>query len=355
MGGVESTFAFELLDRGKFYVPIPGKVYYPLRMWAARPRGPEKRRKKRKHTSSKVEDSLVPGFVEFVNSPSRINSVYEYGSENSVTFVDSVFHFFYQFGVFDTYWKDVCASGKIFSKQCRMMYVGEKVITSNFWGNHREYYDTKFVESALYSALTHNISCVVPLFISLLDGDGDEHANMGFLKYDSDTTTVTCTIFEPHALKEDVDPTISSVREFLEGIIAATKTTPTLNVVSPWHDKGLQGGSPICVQWSLLMFFTFMLNCEVGGGCNMALEKELLMHVWKFRSAIMPIWMYYMDTNVVRSKFTPGQYIDPEFDRDTEIDVYTCHTQKAPCSYPCAPGKGDGCYNSLMFREEPQE
>ena len=96
-----------------------------------------------------------------------------------------------------------------------------------------------------------------------------------------------------------------------------------------------------------------MLNCEVGeGGCNMALEKELLMHVFKNRSSIMPIWMYYMGTNIVRSKFVPGgEQVDmEEFDPDTELDVYRCSEQRSPCSYPCAPQNGgDGCYNKLLF------
>jgi len=66
----------------------------------------------------------------------------------------------------------------------------------------------------------------------------------------------------------------------------------------------------------------------------------------------MPIWMYYMDTNIVRSKFVPGENVDmgEEFDLETEVDVYRCSEQKSPCSYPCAPQKeGDGCYNKILF------
>lgn len=348
-------FAFELLDEGKFYVPIPSDVYYPLRLFTqktrTRPRG-----KKRKRQD---ENPIVPQFIEFINSPSKLHSVYEYGSSNTTVFVDSVFHFFNQFDPLRSYWDSQCRAGNIFSKQCRMMYVYEtdgRVLTEKFMDKNREYYDTRFIQSALYSALEHGISCAVPLFMSLL-AEGDEHANMGFLKYDPGTNTVSCTIFEPHATQEDVDPTVRTVKSFLEGIVesAGLASPPTLRVTSPWHEKGLQGGSPICVQWSLLMFFTFMLNCEVGGGgCNLALEKELLMHVFKNRSSIMPIWMYYMDTTIVRSKFVPGggEQVDmgEEFDPDTELDVYGCSEQKAPCSYPCAPREdGDGCYNKLLF------
>lgn len=355
MGGVESVFAFELLDRGKFYVPIPSDVYYPLRMFTQKIRtSPRKKKRKRQD-----ENPIVPQFIEFINSPSKINSVYEYGSSNSTLFVDSVFHFFNQFDSLKSYWDSQCRAGTIFSKQCRMMYVYEtdgRVLTEKYMDKNREYYDTKFIQSALYTALTHRISCAIPLFLSLL-AEGDEHANMGFLKYNSETNTVSCSIFEPHATQEDVDPTVRAVRSFLEGIIESTGSAPppTLNVTSPWHEKGLQGGSPICVQWSLLMFFTFMLNCEVGGGgCNMALEKELLMHVFRNRSSIMPIWMYYMDTTIVRSKFVPGGDLGKEeFDPDTELDVYRCSEQKSPCSYPCAPQKdGDGCYNKLLFPEK---
>lgn len=351
MGGVESVFAFELLDKGKFYVPIPSDVYYPLRMFTQKLSSTYPRKKKRKRQEG--ENPIIPQFIEFVNSPSKINSVYEYGSSHSTTFVDSVFHFFNQFDLLKSYWDSQCRAGNIFSKQCRMMYVYEtdgRVLTEKYMDKNREYYDTKFIQSALYSALNHGISCTIPLFLSLL-AEGDEHANMGFLKYDSGTNTVSCTIFEPHATQEDVDPTVTSVRGFLEQVIETTGLSPTLNVTSPWHEKGLQGGSPICVQWSLLMFFTFMLNCEVGGGgCNMSLEKELLMHLFRNRSSIMPIWMYYMDTNIVRSKFVPGGDLGKEdFDPDSEVDVYKCSEQKAPCSYPCAPGKDEGCYNKLLF------
>ena len=362
MGNESSHYAFELLDSNeKLYLPIPASVYNPIRLWTINPtENKKKKNKKRKRDDAAAADEPpavndVNAFVKFINTPAQVNAVYEQGAgETSDSYVDAMFDHFNGMDAFKTFWAGLCGTTTRYSQRCCMVDVEDgKVVVGEASRNYRILHDTKFVQSCIYTAVTAGMKCFIPMSITLNEEDG-MHANMGVLKYDPERRVVSCLVFEPHAVKEESDPTVKAMRRFIRDTLAYTVTEvpggelPRVKVRSPWTTQGLQGNAPVCVQWSALMFFTYMLNCEVGGTCDTKASIRVLQHMWEIRKSIIPIWMFYMNQIIVKSSSLETQFLDPEFEPDSEIDPYRC-SDAWPCRYPCALGSNGKCYNKKMF------
>jgi hypothetical protein len=173
---------------------------------------------------------------------------------------------------------------------------------------------------------------------------------MAVIKYSPDTRTVTCRLFEPHASKGDAIPAIDGLRTFIYKSLIYCGDLPKVEITSPWHKYGLQGDAPICVQWSTLMFFTYMLTCEVYGECVPSLTKTALKTLWNLRTIIMPVWMYYMDLSIPNPSAT-DTLLDPDFTPGSEIDMYRCAEQTV-CVSPCEEGVDGKCFNANLFKRQ---
>jgi hypothetical protein len=333
MGAEISSFAFELLaDNEKMVMPFPSEFYNPLRVWTV--------------TKKRKRDDRVDAFVEFVNSPSRIMGVYDWAYK-PYEFVDTVCAHFNEMDVFQQFWKEKC--GSPYSEETRILLIENGRVDPEPRGKYRIQHDVKFIQSSIFSAMEHGNPCFIPMYLHLRDHNGS-HANMSVLKYDPGFQQLSCVIFEPHATKDAAPATIHAMREFLtDTVLMALEGAPRVYVWSPWVETGLQGDAPVCLQWSLLMYFTYMVNCELGGGrCGRKSMKRVLSHVWDMRKSAMPIWMYYIHTQIE----TPRGYnvLDRDFEPDSEIDAYKCSESPLPCRYPCALG-GDGkCFNKKLFK-----
>jgi hypothetical protein len=344
MGGSESVFAREQIDNGQtLYIPIPHTYYDPLRKWT-------KMSKKRKREQ---DDPQLDDFLHFVNNSGRIRAVYLGTASNDLAHGpygsnDKLLRYFNELDVFKQYWNSKCGSDAIFSKTFLEIMVDMEtgqVLTEP----DTDYYsmNAKFIQYAVYTASISSVPLMIPLSLTLATGTRG-HANTGVLTYGNGA--FTCILFEPHAREQSAKSTIRAMETFLRGSMTPNDI---LHISSPWSDKGLQGNSPICASLSLLMFFTYMVNCQLNNLCDRSRDKSVLTHLWNNRNSIIPIWLYFLDRMIIRSssmvikRSVVGLGAD-KFHLSTEVDAYNCYKKKH-CSYPCARNDQGVCYNPLLF------
>ena len=329
MGAENSSLAYELLeDDKKLILPFTPHFYNPLRLWTVT--------KKRKRGDP---------FTKFVNSPTQIMAVYAQARE-PYEYVDRVFTHFNQMDMFQTFWKGKCNT--MHSSTPRVLRVVNGQVDTDTPGHYRPQHDAKFIESAMFTSVVRETTCFIPMYLQLEDDDG-AHANMALLTYDPGVRKFSCLIFEPHATFEASRPTIGAVRGFIHRTLIYTgANVPDVNVWSPWTKRGLQGDAPVCLQWSLFLFFTYMVNCVLIEGVCDGDYKNVVQHVFTNRNSLMPIWMYHM-WEINKPPEVGG--LSSEFESNSEIDAYNCHLQD-PCRYPCAIGKNGNCLNKKLFTKE---
>jgi hypothetical protein len=343
MGASSSDMAAVRVKEDVFLrLPIPKEVYDPIHAWARKTNGKRKREN--------------PDFVKFINTPALVNQVYTYGTMEFEQFIDKVFRHFNSMPALESFWGQQCEQGALFSRKCRflsLIEVGDEVSVDDTSARSRMLYDTKFVQSTLYTAVCQGAPCVIPLYLSVRNPQEDTtHANMALVKYRPDTRVVSCIIFEPHAEMDSAKNTVNGMRTFLYDSTIYCGDVPDVQVDSPWSSEGLQGYAPVCVQWSALMFFSYMFTCELHAACNPLLTRLALKKLWRVRAVAIPVWMYYMYTLGIKHE-TGDTTMHADFGTDSEIDVYRC-AEQSTCTDPCVRGADGQCFNKHLFPGTPQ-
>ena len=321
------------------HIPIPDAIYSPIRAYLF---AYTHTKKKRKYT-----EPIVGAFLDFINTPAKINTVYDVAASSDTWFVQAIMDHYNRTETFREFWAKRCRA-HIISRQVKFMRVLQtgddaRVVSP---AQTQTFFDTNFVQSAMYTAFTTNTRLILPIYIIIAYEDPGEHANMCVISFDKQR--VRCVIFEPHAVSAASAPTVKGMRKFIQDVIDRSGKQLKLTVTSPWSAEGLQGDAPVCVQWSLLMFLTYILNCQMGR-CNLRQMRNALDAVWALRHVIMPVWLFYVHTILFKDVASTGDYLDADFEPGSEIDPFNCHTQSAPCHSPCAKGKNGVCFNALLF------
>lgn len=345
MGASQSEYATETEGSRHLQLPIPDAFYAPLAAFLM-----QRRKGKRKRI-----DPHVHAFHKFMNNTAQMMAVYNRNKEGT-KYVDDVMAHFNAMGEFASFWSDLPPNG-IYSRSVRHIMLRDGVVEEDA-PDARTLYDTKFVQTTIYTCVGEGLHCFIPIFIMVLNGDGDAHANMGLLEYMPEKRRLTFKLFEPHATTQAVQSRRLGLYTFLYTPVAhasVEQELPSVKVTAPTSDHtGLQGDAPLCLQWSLIMLLTYMINCRLEGhaGCSSKVLNRTVAHMFSVRKRLMPIWMYYMNTEIVRSDAVrEGEEVLDGFGADSEIDPYGCAESPLPCRYPCSQGRDGKCFNKKLFRD----
>ena len=346
MGASQSEYATESNGSHDLQLPIPEFFYAPLATFLM-----QRRKGKRKRV-----DPHVHAFHKFMNNPAQIMAVYNRNAEG-VKYVDDVMAHFNAMGGFASFWADLPPGG-IYSRSVRCITMRDGVL-EEVPLPARDLYDTKFVQASIYTCVRESLRCFIPISFTILQEGGDAHANMGILEYVPEKRRLTFKLFEPHATTEAFKSRRSGLYALLYTPAAHASVgqeMPLVTVTAPTSDlTGLQGNTPLCLQWSLIMLLTYMINCRLEGhvGCSSKVLNRTVAHMFSVRKRLIPIWMYYMNTEIVRSDAVRerAEVLDEGFGADSEIDPYGCAESPLPCRYPCSQGRDGKCFNKKLFRD----
>ena len=357
MGGTNSHYASESKqDKESILLPIPHEIYNPVRDWVA----------DRKNTSLHAK-----GFVLFINNANKVFRTVIMGSRDADTFSKKVFKYFIEESHFKNYWGKLQKKYDVVYPSIALVeFVDGKTIKTQVKKPKR---GTDAVADLLTYAVKYKNTCFIPVLILT-----ENHANSGVIKYNPDYG-LRCIFFDPHATKNSG----GNVTTYLEGFFKSIELLQNvkLSVEFPWTEQGVQGPVPVCVQWSLIMLFTYLINCEYG-----ECEDQYRMMTYALdvlaskRSTVITTWLYYMDLIVGKSDVTEDAWkyypeanyayefekqitregeevkinettpLTPDFHPESEIDVYNCTSSPTCDEDECI--KSDGkCVNRFLFVE----
>jgi len=374
MGSSQSVFASLNSGKQKFILPIPRHIFNPIHT------------RKRKRVSKYVQS-----FNLFVNSPFRIKSIITVGMQNFQTFSGYVTRFMYSSDAFHEFWQKPGHEAELLDLEIRgtTLHAGE---------------DLEALKTDLKRALKHNTDYFRAATLMVHGGVEDEgvaHANICVFKYTQKTRRLSCHLFEPHAqATQMIDDRLGALKALLNGVSSSMYrerglfewgkwlvgfADVTVQASFPSSDAGLQTNSPICVQWSLIMYLMYMLNCEVygGGECGESGFNFALGILWDLRKQFIPTWLFFMElmyheTLVIKSqsrekmrealtntpvpyyllcKFGDQRFLDNTDDDsvDSALDYSDCTGRSSgDCTSPCEWDNGR-CFNATLFQKRKKQ
>ena len=332
MGCTESTTFPSVSYRGVTIVlPFPTEMYEDLRHW-----------EDGEHTNMRAR------YTAFVNNKGFIRSVFHCGYDDFVTFAEKVLRHFNTLPTFVKFWNELPYT--IYSKTYKKLLVSDKGVISKYTRIVSMDGDQVRVREEVERAVEQGVSLFFPLLIQKFG-----HVNTGVLKYIPETNTLVCVVLEPFAAHGKAFRTANHILAYMTRNLVGV----TVRVVGTDTREGLQRKSYMCSQWASLMFFTYMLTCEVGGGCRDAGPNVSLVVEYFFtnRHFLMSVWMFYMQQTMrlkpIREAETlawdrvgGNNRVFHEFD---ETDAYNCQSRsRATCTSPCGMIKGK-CVNENLF------
>lgn len=367
MGSSHSVFASIKDQRGDFIFPLPKRLFDAIHSG-----------NKRKRTSD--GDPYWPAFNAFVISPARMKKTIESGSLNFGHFVAKITELVYATDGFDVYWDQEGYHRNLLLLE----FKNEAIVDSP---------EIRRLKEEMKEAVTTQTDYfrTAALYVR---GDGNTgHANMCVFKYKRRTQVLSCRLFEPHArISSKVSRRVAAFKGLLEevsdpkhmgfvewGKWLLTGTRVSVHASFPASEKGLQTNSPICVQWSLIMFLVYMLNCELysaGHECSEDKYRLALDILWDRRKDFIPLWLFFMELvnensfpetraqarKLMTAPQVPVHVVTPGSDRksiipwrnersvNTALDYADCSSRpKGACLSPCALSDQGECYNTNLF------
>jgi hypothetical protein len=358
MGSSQSVFTSLPRDKGGLKFPIPAHVFHAITS------------KKRKH-----DDRYLEAFTSFVNSAARMEMVIKWGSWGFQQVVAHVLRIFYSAPEFRAFWD----SRDGYDPRLLHFRFEDSAI--------KESGDVHTLREGIKHAITTNndFFMVATLTISTA-GNKTMHANMCVFKYTRRTRQLSCRLFEPHARACDVvNKRVEAFRVLLNGIVSSVFREMGVIEWGKWllgfkqieirssypsSKAGLQTNSPICVQWSLIMFLVYMLNCEVAGvECGEEGYKSALDILWEKRKDLVPAWLFFMELvsgsdipakaswkflmnpTIPETVTVPPMVYNPKKARmfNSALDYAKCSDKsEQECKHPCQFARGH-CFNPALF------
>ena len=332
MGCTESTTSPSVSYRGvRIVLPFPTEMYEDLRHW------------------EDGEDTRMRAqYTAFVNNKGLLRAVFHCGYDDFVKFAEKVLRHFNTLQPFVKFWDELPYT--IYSKTYKKLLVSDRGVISKYTRIVSMDGDQVRVREEVERAVEQGVSLFFPLLIQKFG-----HVNTGVLKYIPETNTLVCVVLEPFAARGKASRTANHILAYMTKNLDGV----TVRVVGTDTREGLQQKSYMCSQWASLMFFTYMLTCEVGGGCRDAGPNVSLVVEYFFtnRHFLMSVWMFYMQQTMrlkpIREAETlawdragGNNRVFHEFD---ETDAYNCQSRsRATCTSPCGINKGK-CVNENLF------
>jgi hypothetical protein len=326
----------------------------------------------------KRRTDYLPAFSTFVNSPSRIDRVVDMGAHSFTLLANVVTSLVYSTDEFHAFWEKDGHNAQLL--HLRMF---DDALVDNT--------DLKTLGNELVHALSTNTDYFRVATLSITSSKEHGHANMCAFGYTTTTRTLACHLFEPHAKAGDqVAHRLKLLERFMKrgvrklkrGLVDWGKWLLGFGGVRvrasfPQSGTGLQTNSPICVQWSLIMFLMYMLNCELHGTCDDKQNTVAVEFLWKERKTVVPIWLFFIES-VLSVTFFPetrqaqkgllnnlpvphykqtappsktGPYlIDTHTHTDSAVDFADCSERRmGDCLHPCARDALGHCFNLVLF------
>lgn len=375
MGQHQSVFAHdEFVDSHgkvqKMILPIPQKLYESMAISIAE--------LKMGSEGASFIRKYAPSFKAFVHTPERINEMINYGMYNHRKFANLFLEKLFEIGEI----KNFLRANPGFDTQTYNLEVihyenSEPRLKSPMDKNTEIMRLRVNLETALRAH--EDYTGVVNLFV-ITKGVEMGHANMMLISFTASTQDLSAVIFEPHARHSPkVNERALMIKSFLDNITKDLKsqesfdrTLVTTDVFYPMSRTGLQTNSPICVQWSLIMFLIYLLNCKVHENvCDRDSIKSVMSAVWLKRKQIIPMWLFYIEsiryTKTHPDKYRSGieTFLRPnpmpvaefggkrqQYHPNVALDVMNCSARdKTHCTPPCK-FKDNVCYNAALIKRK---
>ena len=317
MGGRNSIFLkVQGISNEPVYLPIP-ETYGALK----NPDTLQTSKRKRNHDET---DALQHAYVEFVNNPHQFHYMFMKSAGNFEKYARKCWEHF----------KPLIGSEALLF---HIKFNGDDCTTPDTLAQ---------VRSIITQARAEKRSETVLVAITLFQKGEGGHANTGVIKYDPDTDTATQIVFEPHAKRDSIEWVALSIIQPEAGL--------EVDSISPFSHMGLQHqSSNLCVQWSVIMLMSYMINCTAMECDERKLENQLV-YLSRNQNFVMPTFLFYMAASLYDYKLpkTPVRFgFDyPEIKYDTEMDAHQCAISVECQEYPCARHPRTGvCFNTNLF------
>lgn len=146
----------------------------------------------------------------------------------------------------------------------------------------------------------------------------ENHNHMTLFTYDAKKRQVKLVLFDPHSNRAEVKHTAKLLRETIEQAVARahnrSRTTKVLkllkkstqvqvHIVSRSLEMDARKSAiadEMCIQWSLILLFTYMLNC-LGEQrfCDVeSFKQNAVTYLFKHAHVVMNTWVYFVFTRL---------------------------------------------------------
>jgi len=334
MGSGNSRFETIPFENGELVLPIPKNIM----------------------SSRNPGDPNYKHFTQFVNNAKAIQLVTNFGRNNNLVLVPKVMSLFFRSGCCsDTVYPEpvgvIVTNGgttlRLLQPDGQMYAYGDSVM------------DNMFRKMSQFCKTNSRKHSTIVVWISL---DG-VHANVAIIRYYPDTMFFRTLLFEPH-LKRSIELE-STFRDFL-GRLVRVHGGGQFSLTIPHSELALQGGSPVCVQWVMIICTMYLINCkDESDMCgNIYTDPgNVINALQRRRNEIVPVWMYMM-YQIIRRKNPKDLFnlqraavVKPTKKKlegfvplRSEVDFHQCDLRnRSDCTSPCEYDVKQGCINSNLY------